>query len=104
MPRLPTAFRSQPKTLEADWQSRRTAYRHWYALPVWRAVRASVLRRDAYICQACGQAAGKSAHCDHIKPHRGDWDLFLDDSNLHTLCASCHAAKTASEDGGFGNV
>lgn len=36
---------------------------------------------------------------DHV-----DGDAMNNDrSNLQPLCASCHAAKTAREDGGFGN-
>lgn len=27
---------------------------------------------------------------DHIKPHRGDDDLFWDESNWQALCKSCH--------------
>lgn len=40
---------------------------------------------------------------DHIEPHRGDMTLFWDHDNWQSLCHSCHSAKTASEDGGFGN-
>lgn len=40
---------------------------------------------------------------DHIIPHRGDMDLFWSRSNWQSLCKSCHDAKTAKEDGGFGN-
>ena len=104
MPRLPTAFRSTPKPTERDWQSRRVEYRDWYALPTWRAIRAIVLRRDAWICQSCQRPAGESAHCDHIVPHKGDWNLFVSESNLQTLCASCHSVKTTREDGGFGHA
>lgn len=32
---------------------------------------------------------------DHIIPHRGDWDLFWDASNLCSLCVACHSKKTA---------
>lgn len=40
-------------------------------------------------------------HVDHRIPRSaGGTD---DDANLDTLCQSCHARKTASEDGGFGN-
>lgn len=41
---------------------------------------------------------------DHIKPHKGDKDLFWDRSNWQSLCKPCHDAKTASEDGGFGRM
>lgn len=41
---------------------------------------------------------------DHIKPLTGPDDPSrLDPGNCQTLCASCHARKTATEDGGFGN-
>ena len=35
---------------------------------------------------------------DHIKPHRGDPDLFWDEKNWQTLCKSCHDHKTMTED------
>jgi 5-methylcytosine-specific restriction protein A len=40
---------------------------------------------------------------DHIVPHRGDLELFWDEGNWQSLCGPCHKAKTAREDGGFGN-
>lgn len=40
---------------------------------------------------------------DHKIPHRGDEKLFWDRKNWQSLCATCHNAKTAREDGGFGN-
>jgi 5-methylcytosine-specific restriction protein A len=44
-----------------------------------------------------------AAVTDHIIPHRGDKRLFWDANNWQALCLSCHGAKTAREDGGFGN-
>jgi 5-methylcytosine-specific restriction protein A len=41
---------------------------------------------------------------DHIKPHKGDMTLFWDRTNWQSLCGPCHSAKTAAEDGGFGNA
>lgn len=41
---------------------------------------------------------------DHIVPHKGDQKLFWSRSNWQPLCKPCHDAKTAREDGGFGNV
>ncbi|KWR80342.1 HNH endonuclease [Cupriavidus metallidurans] len=40
---------------------------------------------------------------DHIVPHKGDQRLFWSRSNWQPLCKACHDAKTAREDGGFGN-
>lgn len=41
---------------------------------------------------------------DHIIPHKGDYELFWDESNWQALCKKCHDRKTAIEDGGFGNI
>ena len=35
---------------------------------------------------------------DHIKPHKGDYDLFWDEANHQALCKRCHDIKTATED------
>jgi 5-methylcytosine-specific restriction protein A len=40
---------------------------------------------------------------DHIVPvARGG--ALLDWDNLQSMCHGCHSRKTASEDGGFGNM
>ncbi|MFA5593217.1 MAG: HNH endonuclease [Micavibrio sp.] len=66
----------------------------------WRRLRALVLQEQP-LCALCAQAGLVKAASvvDHIN---GD-ALDNDRSNLQALCASCHARKTAREDGGFGN-
>lgn len=77
-------------------------YAAWYAKPVWRkGIRVLVLARDP-ICCDCKRYP--STVVDHIKPHCGNWDLFTDLKNCQGLCKQCHDAKTAREDGGFGNA
>jgi len=44
-----------------------------------------------------------STIADHIKDHKGNWDLFRDDKNLRGICKPCHDERTARESGGFGN-
>ena len=52
-----------------------------------QAIRATVLRRDKRICQACGKPP-KSPQVHHIKARRrGGTDEL---SNLITLCGRCH--------------
>ena len=34
---------------------------------------------------------------DHIRPHRGDWALFVDPANHQSLCKRHHDQKTAWE-------
>lgn len=40
---------------------------------------------------------------DHIKPHKGDYELFWREDNHQSLCTYHHNLKTATKDGGFGN-
>lgn len=37
---------------------------------------------------------------DHVIAHKGDNELFWDESNWQALCKSCHDRKTSKEDGG----
>lgn len=63
----------------------------------WRKVRAMILRRDAYLCQAC-KAVGKltpATEVDHFTPKaHGGTDA---PANLRAICRECHRAKTARE-------
>jgi 5-methylcytosine-specific restriction protein A len=61
-------------------------------------MRERVLVRDP-VCRICNRAP--SRHADHIIPlARGGTNH---ESNYQGTCHSCHSAKTASHDGGFGN-
>jgi len=55
---------------------------------------------DSY-CDRSGRRV-PSRETDHIVPHRGNLRLFWDQNNWQALCRTCHARKTAAEDGGFG--
>jgi 5-methylcytosine-specific restriction protein A len=63
----------------------------------WDRKRKRVLQRDNGLCQAC-KAMGRlqpGNQVDHRLPKAdGGTD---DEANLQTLCAPCHAAKTAGE-------
>ena len=63
----------------------------------WRAARKRYLRQYP-LCIEC-QRNGKftpATVVDHILPHRGDEDLFWDESNWQPLCKHCHDRKTGS--------
>ena len=66
--------------------------------------RARLLFLDAHpLCMRC-EAKGRVTPAnvvDHIEPHKGNRELFWDESNWQALCAPCHNSKTAKEDGGF---
>lgn len=65
----------------------------------WRKISKDFLRRYP-TCFICGKPA-KIA--DHIIPHRGNIELFYDDSNLQPMCWSCHSRKTMKENNNFHN-
>jgi 5-methylcytosine-specific restriction enzyme A len=71
----------------------------------WQQARARYLSKHP-LCAHC-EAAGKvtiATDLDHIVPHKGDMALFWDSDGWQGLCKSCHSIKTATEDGGFGNI
>ena len=71
----------------------------FYQSKTWRRFRASVLLARP-ICEVPG-CDTVATNVDHIVPRRlGDADF--DVGNVQALCASCHSAKTAIRDGGFG--
>lgn len=79
----------------------------WYGSAWRKATQAwRVADPDRNLCVAC-LAEGVyqyGAVTDHRIPHRGDPTLFWDTSNWQALCYCHHNRKTASQDGGFGNV
>ena len=48
-------------------------------------------------CQ-CESRLTQAEVVDHIIPHRGDRQLFWDESNWQSLCKRCHDRKTRIED------
>lgn len=69
-----------------------------YLLPAWTDLRNHQLVIEPF-CRECSKHGIrlKATDVDHIEPHRGRLDLFLDASNLQSLCHGCHSAKTLSE-------
>ncbi len=57
----------------------------------WRKLRADQLREHPE-CRRCAQVGRytRATVADHIKPHKGDHELFIDPDNLQSLCATCH--------------
>lgn len=61
--------------------------------------RLSVLKRDNYTCQQCGNNKEK-VEADHIKRFAFYPELRFDINNGQTLCKTCHKIKTVSENTG----
>ena len=69
----------------------------------WRKVSKQYLLRHPFCVECRKQGMYEAAtEVDHIVPHKGNMNLFWDKTNWQGLCKSCHARKTACEDGGFG--
>ena len=80
------------RRMSADWHA-------WYNLPIWTDVlRPAQLLREPF-CRECAATGRRTPATvvDHVKPHRGDWALFVDETNLQSLCKSCHSRKTLAE-------
>ncbi len=52
------------------------------------------------LCEECMRhgKTTKATVVDHIKPHRGDPQLFWDTDNWQALCKKCHDHKTRTRD------
>lgn len=71
----------------------------------WRRARAAYLAAHP-LCAECGKHGRlePATVIDHVVPHKGDSSRFWDQSNWQPMCKRCHDRKTATEDGGLGNV
>lgn len=83
-------------------QRRGTAQERGYTKK-WHRARSSFLRRpENVLCVECRKAGRRIAATlvDHVTPHRGNDQLFWDESNWQAMCASCHGRKPG--EGRFG--
>lgn len=89
----------QPPRRAAD-RKASAAWHDLYDLPIWKLqLRPEQLAREPF-CRECWtprRARVRATEVDHVKPHRGDLQLFLDPNNLQSLCHRCHSRKTMQE-------
>ena len=66
--------------------------RRMYDSVRWRKARARHLDEHplCVMCERQGITTAASV-VDHIKEHKGDYDLFWDPKNRQSLCPSCHS-------------
>lgn len=72
-------------------------YHSLYESARWRKISREFLKKYP-VCLICGKPARIA---DHITPHRGNLELFYDESNLQPMCWSCHSRKTFRENNNF---
>jgi 5-methylcytosine-specific restriction enzyme A len=69
------------------------AWKHFYGTAFWQLARRHQLQKEPF-CRYCaeGGVARLATVVDHVKPHRGDWNLFRL-GELQSLCAPCHNSR-----------
>jgi 5-methylcytosine-specific restriction protein A len=69
-----------------------------YSTAVWRKLRKWWLEYHPLCtrCESRGLFVG-ATDVDHIEPHMGSMEKFLDTENLQSLCHRCHSSKTQRE-------
>lgn len=75
------------------------AYHGWYSKPIWvKRLRPDQLAREPF-CRVCAGRGirTRATVVDHIEPFRGNWDLFVSQTNHQSLCKYHHDQKTARE-------
>lgn len=76
----------------------------FYKSAAWQRKRKLILKRDGYLCANCKKYGRlrRRTEVHHIK-HRDEFpELWLDNSNLVSLCKRCHN-KEHPEKGGWHN-
>ena len=94
MPTKAPIHGSKPKS-ERKSEVRGSAHERGYGAR-WQRARLAHLTQEP-LCRACLTTGHTTAATvvDHIRPHRGDLDLFWNAANWQSLCARCHNTKTA---------
>ena len=75
------------------------SWRWMYQTDEWKLdLRPAQLLREPF-CRECARRGVRTwaTVVDHVVPHRGDWQLFIDPANHQSLCERCHNRKTARE-------
>jgi len=92
-PRLVPRGRCLAHARDAQHARPNYAIRRWYRTARWKALRAQVVRDQAYRCAMCGTLT-LTLEVDHIRKHQGNPLHFWQRANLQALCGACHARKT----------
>ncbi len=74
-------------------------WRKWYQWKIWQDLREQQLLKQP-LCQYCLRRGDyiTATVVNHIKPHKGDWDLFVDVDNHESLCKSCHDSEAQTKE------
>jgi 5-methylcytosine-specific restriction enzyme A len=69
------------------------AWRTWHKSPIWKSIKRHRLAEEP-CCKFCALEGRTvtASHVDHIKPHLGQWLLFIKYENTQSLCSHHHHA------------
>ena len=82
---------------DGGWACSRTHQSTWWKqFEFWHDVRTQVLDRDGWECAKCGLEMVTGAQVDHVVPVADGGSMWNRD-NMQSLCAECHASKTAGD-------
>jgi len=104
-PECQPMFKAREKAVRKNYETRRLPHvKVWLNSKRYINMRLRFIRKYP-LCNHCSTLRNPvvATILDHITPHKGNYKLFWDYSNLQGLCKHCHDKKTAKEDGGFGN-
>ena len=95
-PRLQT--QRTPQKIDSSWRSNKSSTERGYGYR-WQKARERFLRSNplCVYCKAKGLVEVATV-VDHIIPHRGDQEIFWDESQWQSLCASCHSSVKQKEE------
>ena len=95
---MPPTFRPPgartKQQIRRDYDARRRRdkpWRAWYSTATWHAIRGAQLAAEP-LCRMCAVrgVVAEATVCDHVEPHRGDWQRFVG-GPFQSLCSSCHS-------------
>ncbi|HAV5378574.1 TPA: HNH endonuclease [Acinetobacter baumannii] len=87
-----------PQKIDSSWRSNKSSTERGYGYR-WQKARERFLRSNplCVYCKAKGLVEVATV-VDHIIPHRGDQEIFWDESQWQSLCASCHSSVKQREE------
>ena len=86
------------RQVDREYNRKHRQHQELYQSARWQRLRRRLLLKYP-LCAECERQGWitQATVVNHIKPHKGNPELFWDEDNLQTLCKSCHDRKTAKE-------
>jgi 5-methylcytosine-specific restriction enzyme A len=91
------------KTVNIEYSRNNRPFKYLYNTSRWKKSRRLFLQEHP-LCEECKTSGVVKAATvvDHVEAHKGNEELFWNQSNWQALCKECHDRKTAKEDGRWG--